>query len=322
MSRADRSRPPAPGPRKPCPFPAFEDRRLDNGLRLLMAPMRAFPIVSAEILLATGSQHNPPGQPGLSRLHGSLLTEGTEQRSGPELARAIEDLGGSLSSGAGWNLGWAEVNLLGAHVEAGLDLLAETTRSVAFHDDQVQRVRDVQAAHLLRRGNLPKSLAEDAFHRLLYAGTPYAEPLDGRADAVESFTRADVVDFHRRHVQPESSCLVAIGDFDPEWLHDRAQALWGDWSADGQSSVQDPTITPATLDTPRVVVVDRPGAAQTAFHLGHAGPPRRHPDFHTIMVLNVLFGGKFTSRLNLNLRERHGFTYGVQSQFARRRGPG
>ena len=100
------------------------------------------------------------------------------------------------------------------------------------------------------------------------------------------------------------------------------EALWGAWSRDERAPVEPPSFDLPRRDAPRVVIVDRPGAAQTAFRLGHAGPPRHHEDFHALMVLNVVLGGKFTSRLNLNLRERHGFTYGVQSQFARRRGPG
>ena len=227
VSRPDRTRPPAPTTRKPCPFPHFVDQTLDNGLRLLAVPVRAFPIITAEILMPSGNQHNPLGRPGLARLHGSLLTEGTDRHTGPQLATAIETLGGSLTSGAGWNLGWTELNVLAANADAGLDLLAETTLGSCFPDDQVERVRDAQLANLLRRRSSPAMAAEDTFNRVVYDGTPYAAPLDGRPDAVETFDRETVIDFHRRHVVPEGSCLIAVGDLEPESLRDRARGAVG-----------------------------------------------------------------------------------------------
>lgn len=320
----DRSRPPAPGERKPCPFPSFESERLKNGLRLLVAPVRAFPILTAElVVMPAGAQHDPPESPGLARLHGSLLTEGTNRYTGPELAVAIERLGGSLSSGADQDLGWTELDVLTANADAGLDLLAETTRRSIFPEDQVERLRAAQHADLSRRRTTPQLLAEDVFTSIVYQGTPYAHPLAGVPEAVESFDRDRVAAFHERHFVPRGSALVAVGDLDPERLRDRVEALWGDWHVDPASEpIAEPNLEPTEPESPRVVIVDRPGASQTALHLGHGGLPRNHPDIHAVMVTNVLFGGKFTSRLNLNLRERHGFTYGVNSLFARRRGPG
>ena len=317
----DRSQPPEPGERHEFRFPDFISNRLSNGTRLVILPTRRFPIAQMQLLVPASSQVNPLDRPGLAALHGNLLTEGSTERTGSELALAIEALGGYLTSGAGWNMGYVEIgSLLSRHLDAGLDLLAEASLKPRFPEDQVERLRDEQAIELLRRRSRPRALADDVFFEVVYGDTVYGPPAGGTAESLKAIGRGELLDFYRQHVGPEGSCLMVVGDVDPDHVTTRAEALFGDWSAAKGGDV--PKIEPRTLTQREVHIVDRPGSAQTQLQLGHVGIPRNHPDFERCLLLNVLFGGKFTSRLNLNLREKNGFTYGANSLFVRRRGPG
>ncbi|MEM1177164.1 MAG: pitrilysin family protein [Acidobacteriota bacterium] len=317
----DRSQPPKPGRPTTYQFPDFLSTSLDNGLRIAVLPSRRFPVVHAQLLLPAGGQEAPLDAPGLAALHGILLTEGSTERTGIELALAIEALGGYLASGAGMNMAYVEVgSLLSQHFDAGMDLLAEAALRPRFPEDQVERLCDEQAVDLLRRRSRPRALADDTFSEVIYDGTVYARPLEGTRESLSRIGRGDLLDFYRQHVGPEGSTLMVVGDVDPDAVVKRAEALFGGWPP-AKGALTTP-INPRQLDGREVHIVDRPGSAQTQLQLGHAGPPRSHPDFERCLLLNVLFGGKFTSRLNLNLREKNGFTYGAASSFVRRRGPG
>ncbi|MEO1368097.1 MAG: pitrilysin family protein, partial [Acidobacteriota bacterium] len=305
----------------PYRFPDFVTATLDNGLRLAILPSRRFPIVHSQLLLPAGGQETPLEMPGLAALHSLLLTEGSTERSGIELALAIEALGGYLTSGTGMNMAYVEVgSLLSPHFDAGLDLMVEAALHPRFPEDQVERLRDEQAVDLLRRRSRPRALADDVFSKVVFDGTVFGTPLEGTAESLETLGRGQVLDYYRQHVGPEGSTLMVVGDVDPDAVASRAESLFGDWPpAKGRPA---PTFEVQPLGEREIHIVDRPGSAQTQLQLGHVGPPRRHPDFEGCLLLNVLFGGKFTSRLNLNLREKNGFTYGASSSFVRRRGPG
>ncbi len=316
----DRSRPPAPGPRKPFAFPPFRHRRLDNGLEILAAAMPRVPLADLQVLIPAGGELQPPDLPGLASLHGGLLDEGTGRRSSLEIARLVEGLGGSLVSGAGWNMAYAEVGVLAEHFDSALELLAEIARSPEFPEAEVERLRLERAAEILRRRDQPASLADQRFAAAVYGGTVYGEPLIGTEASLERLDRETLRAFHRRHVGPGGSTVIAVGDLDPEDAIARVEEHFADWPRVPRP--EPPTLEPPALERTQVHVVDRPGSSQVQLQLGHASVPRRHPDYPRIMLLNAIFGGKFTSRINLNLREEHGYTYGAQSVFVRRRGPG
>ncbi len=323
MSRrpaVDRSQPPPPGELRPFRFPPFTAAELDNGLRVLTARAPRVPLVSLEMLAPAGGQLDPPELPGLASFHGALLDEGTARHTALEIAADIEKLGGSLGSGAGWNMAFVETGHLAEHLPAGLALLAEIVRSPDFPAGEIDRLRQQRQAEILRRLGQPASLADDALAAAIYGGTVYGQPLLGTEASLERMGREDFRAFYRRHVHPNGSTVIGVGDLDPDDLTARVERAFGDWPR-GPEPVAS-VIEPTSLAGNEVHVVDRPEAAQTQLVLGHVGVPRKHPDYHALMLLNTIFGGKFTSRINLNLRERHGFTYGAQSYFTRRRGPG
>lgn len=320
MSRPlDRTTPPAADPARPFHFPDTTSIVLGNGLRVLSARAPEFPLVTAQLLTPAGAMQNPLDRPGLADLHGLMLLEGSEKYDAAELAATVEQLGSSMDSGAGWNISYTELSLLSDDVEQGLQLLAEMTLRSTFPEEPFSRLKDRTKADLIRRPGRPNLLADDTFSRVLYGGSPFGFPIKGTPESIEALDIDAIKTFRRRTFVPDGSTLIVAGDFETETLHRLAEDCFGAWT--GGPKPERPTLEARVLDGIEVHIADRPGAAQTQLYLGHGGPSRLDPEFYKLIALNVLLGGKFTSRLNLNLRERHGFTYGVQSSFARRLAP-
>ena len=316
----DRTLPPVAGALRPFHFPGFLHAELPGGLAVYAARHGDVPLVSLELVTPAGGQHDPPGRHGLSTLTAGLLDEGTVRGGALEIAARIELLGGYLASGADWDVSYLAAGVLSRHLPAALELLAEVATSPTFPPEELERLRRQRLAELLRRRHDPAILADERLTEEIFRGTVYGRSLLGDEESVAAIARDDVVAYYRRHYGPRDAALVAVGDLDPEALVAAAERVFG--GGGGPGAPPPPEVRPAPLPGVVVHVVDRPGAAQTELRLGHAGIPRRHPDYSPLVVLNTLLGGQFTSRINLNLRERHGYTYGAHSRFVGRRGPG
>lgn len=321
MRKVDRTAPPPPGEIRPFRFPPFLRTRLANGLAVLAARQPGPPLVSIELVSPAGGQFDPKGNVGIAAMTAAVLDEGTVRRSSMDIAATAERLGGYLVSGADWDVGYLATGLLSEHRPAGLELLAEVALSPTFPEQEIERLRRQRLTEILRRAQDPSALADDRFHREVYRGTVYAAPLLGEAESVSRLDRDSMLAFYRGHYGLAGSALVAVGDCEPEELLREAESLFAT-DARPPAVPAPPEIRPAPLPGIVVHLVDRPGAAQTELRLGHVGVPRKHPEYVTLVVLNTLLGGKFTSRINMNLRERHGFTYGATSRFVPRMGPG
>ncbi len=317
--RFDRSAPPEPRAIRAFKFPPFTHTQLANGMHVLAARVPAFPLVFVEALLPAGGQFDGL-HAGLATLHAALLDEGTARSSALDLAQRIERLGGSLTSGANWDIAFVTASLLAEHGADGLELVAEICRTPNFPEEEIERLRQQRLAEILRRKDQPNVLGDLVFSDVVYRDTAYGRPLLGSAESITPLTRDHLLEFYQRHSTATGAALIAVGDLDPEALLDHAVAAFGDWPCG--LAPQPPEIAPQPLAATEIHVVDRPGAAQTRLQLGHASLPRNHPDYTKFLVLNGVFGGKFTSRINLNLREQHGFTYGAASRLVRRQGPG
>ena len=316
----DRTRPPAAAPPLPFRFPPFLHRRLLPGLDLYAARVLRAPMASVELILPRGGQSDPAGARGLASLTADLLDEGTERRSGPELATWVERLGGSLSATADWDASYVACTLLAEHLPQALALLAEVALTPSFPEPEVERLRKRRLAELMRRRSSPAALAEERLGRALYAGSPYGYPLIGEEGDLGQLDRGAAARFYQWALHRGGATLIASGDLEPEALAATVTDLFASWPA--ELAPVPPPIEPVTAAGIAVHVVDRPQAAQTELRLGHPGPPRNHPDRVPVSVMNSLLGGKFISRINLNLREKHGYTYGAHSSFANRLGPG
>jgi zinc protease len=249
-----------------------------------------------------------------------MLDEGTSRRTSVELAATAERLGGYLSTSAGWSSARVESSLLSRDLELGLNLLADVTMDPTFPETEIERLKLQTQTHLQRRRMQPAAAAEDAFARALYTTGPYSLPLLGTEESVGRIDRDQIVAFHQARINPRGSTLIVCGDVRRSELERAINEAFGGW----QGSPAEPEIieSPELPGAPRVVLVDRPDAPQSEIYVGHVGLRRSDPDVLVASVMNSLLGGKFTSRINLNLRERHGFTYGAHSYFTKRRGPG
>ena len=317
----DRSGPPPGGPVRPFRFPPFLRTTLANGLTVFAARLGQVPLVSLELVVpSAGGLYDPPGQSGLTALTAGLLDEGTARRDSLQLAEQMEQMGGYLVSSADWDVAYVATGLLSQHWPAALELMAEVLGSPTFPEEEVERVRSQRLTEILRRQQDPNALVDERLSQELYRGTVYANPLVGTAESVASFRRETFVDLYRRCYTLKGSTLLAVGDLDPEELLRKAESAFAGGPV-GEPP-EPPEVRPVPLPGIQVHLVDRPNAPQTELRLGHVGVQRTHPDWRVLTILNTLLGGKFTSRINLNLRERHGYTYGASSRFGPRRKPG
>ena len=317
----DRGSAPAPGAVRPFEFPRVERHRLANGLVVLAVRSGALPLVTVRAVLDAGAAAERDGEEGLAWLVAQALEGGTARRSGDELAWALERLGAELETRTTWDTVHAAFTVRSDRLDEALSLLSEIVREPAFAEREVARLRDEQLAEMLRRRTDPRGLADDsAAHYIFADSSPYARPLLGTEERVRAHDAAAARAYHQRRYTPGNAAVVVVGDVAAEDAVRHMQAAFGDWTAP-----HDATPTPDTQ--PRstaggVHIVNREGAVQSELRIGHVGVPRHHPDYHALLVANAALGGAFISRLNLNLREKHGFTYGVRSGFAWRRGAG
>ncbi len=301
-------------------MPAIQRARLRNGLRILAVETHDVPLVGLELGCEAGAEHDAAALAGRATLAAALLDEGTARRNSSEIAAAIESLGGHLSAVAGWEAATVRLGVLAPSLDPAFELAAEILRVPTFPPEELERLRRQRLADLLHRRTQPAALAEERLARVLYGEGPYGRPLSGDEASTAALTRDDIVTFFRQRVAPARGWLLAAGAVRFADLVARAEQALGDW--DGSAAAERPDVLPLRRDSVTVDIIDRPGSAQTELRLGHAGMAKLHPDRVPMAVANALLGGKFTSRINLNLRERLGLTYGAFSRLANRRGPG
>ena len=317
----DRTLEPQPGAIRPFHFPATRRTVLGNGLTTLVAARTALPVVTLRMTVAAGAAGECTGEEGLATLAANALEGGTQRLAGETLAWELERLGLQLETWTTWDALSLNCTAVAAQLPAALALLAEIVRAPAFPESEVGRMRGEQLAELLQRQVEPRALADDmAAHFFFSDASPYSRPLLGRRTALETLDATTVRDFHQRRFTPGAAALILSGDVDPDAAVALVARSFGDWTG----SAPDRPDVPAE---PRcrelnLQLVDRPGAVQSELRIGHVSVARSHPDYFSLLVMNAILGGAFTSRLNLSLRERHGFTYGVRSGFSFRRSPG
>lgn len=317
----DRSQAPSPGPVRPFDFPEVVPSRLPNGLGIRVARMSRIPLVTVALVLDAGEARLEDARAGLAVLSGSSLEGGTQTRTGPELAEAMEGIGATFAVRTGWDATTVSLTCMADRLGEAMALLAETVLTPSFPEDEVGRNRNQRLAAIQQRRMDPGALASDsAAHFFFDSRVPYHRPLAGRTESVEPLESGDAGDFVSVHYQPSGSGLVVAGDVEPSEVEALAREHFGGWS--GSLPPEDAFHSVPRFRERRILVVDRPGAVQSEIRIGHVGVERTSPHYFPLRVFNTVLGGAFTSRLMLNLREEQGFTYGVRSRFAFRRKPG
>jgi zinc protease len=277
--------------------------------------------VSAVLVMTASESMLENERGGLTVLTANALEGGTSTRTAGELAEAFESIGAELHAAAGWDATTLGVTCVAERLPQALALTADVVRRSVFPDAEVARARDQQLARIRQRAMDPAALANDWAARLFYEdGVPYARPLSGTHASVAAFGQGDVQRFADRSYRPFGGGLVLSGDVDVREAVALAEEHFGGWA--GEPPFRRDVGAAARFMERTIHVVHRPGAVQSELRIGYPAVPRKHEDYFPLIVANTVLGGAFTSRLNLSLRETHGFTYGVRSRFHFRRGAG
>ena len=321
--KVDRSRLPGAGTVAPVAFPTIEKSTLSSGLRVWSVRHAPVPVVVFMLLVRRGSANDPRGKEGLAAVTADMLDEGTGALSAIELHEALAKIGAQFDIDIGSDATLVSMTTLSRFADRGLPLMADMVVRPAFTEGDFMRVRQLRLHRLTQLRDMPGAVADRTFVRLLYGDHPYGHTPMGSEQALASMTIDDVRTFHARAIRPEAATLVAVGDCthaDVLRLAADAFAGWdgaGGGDADAEPMPAPPAVTPARLN-----IVPRPGAQQSELRIGHVAVPRETPDYHALVAGNMVLGGQFVSRLNLNLRQDKGFTYGARTAFDFRRLPG
>jgi zinc protease len=315
------TKPPELGPVKPLTVPAVVERTLSNGLRLLIVEHRELPIADVILVVKTGSEADPPAKQGVGSLVAAMLDEGTTSRNALQIAEQIAFLGVSLSTGGGWDASRVQLHTPITQLDSALALMADVALRPSFPANELERLRQERLTTLLQLKDRGPALADLAYSHILFGEEhPYGRPQLGNEKTVAAITRVDVRQFYDTFYRPNNAALVIVGDVQPDDAQRRVERLFGAW----QRGTVPPTRfgAPPSATQPTVYLIDKPGAAQSSFRLGAVGVPRATQDFFPIQVMNTILGASFTSRLNQNLRETKGYTYGAGSSFDMRQAAG
>lgn len=314
MNPIDRTAVPAGGKLRSFDFPTVERKKLSSGLDLRVALMNRLPMVSLNLFMRAGEGALGEGRAGLAVLTADALEGGTRKRSGSEMAEGLERIGARMSADGGWEGTSIGLSCLADRLPQALELLSEMLLEPAFPEDEVTRAREQQLASIRQRAMDPSSLATDVALASYYAeGVPYGRAVDGTVASIEEMSRASMIGYVDANYRPDDGGLVVVGDVEPSEVEALVTSHLGEWKG-APASRADFAAKPATRER-RVRIVHRPGAVQSEIRVGHVGAPRATPDYYPLSIANMVLGGMFTSRLNLNLREKNGFTYGVRSRF-------
>jgi zinc protease len=318
----DRSKPPASGPAPTLKIPAIQKRALSNGLPVWIVGMHEVPVIDVTLIVKSGTTADPVGRYGLANLTAAMLDEGAGSRSALDLADAVEFLGASLSTASSFDFSSVHLHSLVSKFDAALPLFADVALRPTFPPAELERLRKERLTTLLQTRDDPASLASMAFSRLLFGPSHrFGTPTMGNEASNRAFSAADVRGFYDSHYQPQNATLLVVGDVTPAAALPKLERAFGGWK-NGAPIVKPAVAAAAQPAARQLYLIDKPGAAQSQIRMGLVGVARSTPDYFIIDVMNTMLGGSFSSRLQQNLREEHGYTYGASSSFSMRAIPG
>jgi zinc protease len=315
-----RNTPPAAGAPRPLQLATPESTVLANGLTLILSSRQGLPVVAANLVVRTGSDANPLDKAGLANFTAAMLSEGTATRNALQIADELAQIGASVTTRSTMDSTIVQGGSLKRNFPRTLELMADFAMHPAFPAAEVERQRASRMAQLVQQRENAGQVAAKITASVLYGNRhPYGFTEIGTEASVKALTRDDMLAFWRQNFVPNNAALVVAGNISMAELKGLAEKSFGAWA---KGDPVRPSLGNPTTTTARVVIVDKPGAPQTEVRVVGIGAPRSSPDFQAIQVMNTVLGGLFSSRINMNLREEHGYTYGGSSQFTFRRSAG
>ncbi|HEV2880258.1 MAG TPA: pitrilysin family protein [Pyrinomonadaceae bacterium] len=313
---------PKPGSEPRLVLPKVERHRLSNGLQVFLVRHSELPVVNMNLIIRSGAASDPENLPGAASLTADLLDEGTKTRNALEISNALASIGARLGVGAGWDSSSADLTTLTRHLDRALEIYADVLLNPAFPEADLKRLRASRLATLQQQRDNADAIAGLVYSSILYGNKhPYGRPLFGNEASLTAIAEADVRRFYETYYRPNNAALIVAGDVTAATLLPKLERAFAAWKP-GQVPSTDVSMMPPPRERAGIYLVDKPGAAQSVIQIGQVGVARSTPDYFPLLVLNSMLGGQFVSRINLNLREDKGYTYGARSGFDYRRGAG
>ena len=311
----DRSKPPVPGPAPALTLPRIQKQALSNGLQVWLVERHEVPVAQVDLVVMSGTTDDPTGKFGVASLTASMLMEGAGGRSSLELADAIDFLGADLNAGATSDISSVRLHTPVARLSDALPIMADVALRPAFAQADLDRVRQQRLTSIVQARDDPNSIGALAFARVLYGtANRLGTATFGTAQSLRALTAGDLRAYYTARFRPDNATLVVVGDVTPSAVLPLLEKSFGGWKVPaGPARTKQPA--PPQRTKREIYLIDKPNAPQSQIRIGTVGVARSTPDFFPIEVMNTVFGGSFSSRLNLNLRETHGYTYGAQSFF-------
>jgi len=304
---------PKAGPPVMVHLPVPETFTLANGLKVYVVPEHSLPVLSATVATLAGSENNPAGKGGLATLTGQTLLEATQTRDLKTFSEAQERIGTRIGGSVTMDAATINMTVLTNHTTEAMNLFSDVIEHPAFNNDDLERLRRQRLIGIQQETDNVQAMASRVGPKLVYGDTPYGVSGSGTTESVKALTADDVKGFYASHVGPKDSALVLAGDVTLPEAKKLAEEYFGKWT--GTASAQAKIPPAPKLGPTHVVIVDKPGAPQTALFAYGVGVAANSPDVPAIGVMNYTLGGSFASRINMNLREQHGYTYGASSGY-------
>ena len=317
----DRTKVPTPGATPVLRVPTWTKTQLANGATLIVSERHNLPLVSFTITFVGGSnQFETVGKRGVASMTTSMMTEGTTTKTGDQLSDALQLLGTSINANISGEEGSVSFVSTAKNFEPTLALLADMMLNSTFPADALERLRARTLVNLTQAKDQPVVIGSQVFSKILYSEAhPYGQRTTEAS--VKAITRDDIVAFQKAYFQPGRAIITVVGDVNPAKIKSSVEKGLAAWVKAGDIPKFEYPKLPE-LQTAKIYLVDKPGAEQAVFNIGLPGPPRNTPDYFALQVLNTILGGQFQSRLNANIREQKGYSYGVSSNFGFGKGPG
>ena len=312
----DRTKPPKSGKPKDVNFPAFFETKTDNGITVLVIQDNRLPLVTSRFVFRSGSyldHFSGKNKYGLGSMTSELLTKGTKNRNASKIAEEVDYIGATLSSGCSYDATYVSSYSLKKYFDNMFEIMSDVILNPAFDEEELNRSREQRINSLLAMVDDGDYLADKFFNKYVYGNSPYAFPIEGEKDSTNELITADLNNYYSKVYSPENLIVAFVGDINPDEAVNKLNSYFSDW----KSTVKDnQEIIPVSLqNSSKVYLTEKPGAVQSSLKIGHLGVERNNPDFIKINVMNTMLGGYFTSRINKNLREVNGYTYGARSSF-------
>jgi zinc protease len=302
-------------------LPKIEKQKLSNGLDVWLVRTAELPIVSMNMVFKSGGTIDPKGKTGLASLTANLINTGTKTRSAVDIANQLQNIGATLGTGSGWDSANVSMQTLTRNLDKALEIFSDVIVNPAFPESELETARRRALTALIQRKDNPNAIAGVVYNALLYGKNhPYGNVLTGDETSIKSFKQSDLKSFYETYYRPNNSALIVVGDANMLTLKPKLEKAFADWKPGNVPASSVPNAS--AFEKPGVYIVDKPGAAQSVILIGQVGVSRDNPDYFALQVMNDMLGGAFSSRLNLNLREDKGYTYGAGSGFSYRRGAG